>query len=415
MDYSLPVRERALANPKVLANKRREAIEENSRHVWLQIPQKGIPRGRRIITQTKASEELQIKASRLMRERKADKEAVERAKKDDEVRKVKRQARKLNFLCGQQNQNKETGGAAPIAGDQPGPVTVATSTGATVQLLDDLANGGADADLAALNFDDDVDSNLHAHAARNARLAVDAAKQRAQAFDTAAAQQLAATTPDAVAPNTATADTATPAGKEGNKMVTGIDIDLNSQNPTMAGDIQVKQPKMLMAELKEYQLKGLNWLANLHEQGINGILADEMGPRKTLQFISLRAYLAEVHNIWGPFLVIALASTLHNWQQAITRFVSALKALLYWGSVQDRAILRKFWNWKHLRYDGEAPFHVVITSYQLVVQDEKYFQTLKWQYMILDEAQAIKISSSTHWKTLLGFHCRNQLLFWVVV
>jgi hypothetical protein len=34
---------------------------------------------------------------------------------------------------------------------------------------------------------------------------------------------------------------------------------------------------MLMAQLKEYQLKGLNWLATLYEQGINGILADEMG------------------------------------------------------------------------------------------------------------------------------------------
>jgi len=32
-----------------------------------------------------------------------------------------------------------------------------------------------------------------------------------------------------------------------------------------------------MAQLKEYQLKGLNWLATLYEQGINGILADEMG------------------------------------------------------------------------------------------------------------------------------------------
>lgn len=148
------------------------------------------------------------------------------------------------------------------------------------------------------------------------------------------------------------------------------------------------------------------------------------------------AYLAEVHNIWGPFLVIAPASTLHNWQQEITRFVPALKALPYWGNVKDRAILRKFWNRKHLRYDRDAPFHVVITSYQLVslphlsscyictvpalnqidakrmqvVQDEKYFQTLKWQYMILDEAQAIKSSSSTRWKTLLGFHCRNRLL-----
>jgi DNA helicase INO80 len=44
----------------------------------------------------------------------------------------------------------------------------------------------------------------------------------------------------------------------------------------MNGDIQVQQPKLLTCTLKEYQLKGLNWLANLYEQGINGILADEM-------------------------------------------------------------------------------------------------------------------------------------------
>jgi len=41
----------------------------------------------------------------------------------------------------------------------------------------------------------------------------------------------------------------------------------------------------------------------------------------------------------------------------------------------------------------EASFHIVITSYQLVIQDVKYFQRIKWQYMILDEAQAIKSSS----------------------
>lgn len=52
---------------------------------------------------------------------------------------------------------------------------------------------------------------------------------------------------------------------------------MNFQNPTsMNGDVQVTQPKLLTCTLKEYQLKGLNWLANLYEQGINGILADEM-------------------------------------------------------------------------------------------------------------------------------------------
>lgn len=54
--------------------------------------------------------------------------------------------------------------------------------------------------------------------------------------------------------------------------------ELNFQNPTSLSDtIAVSQPKMLMAQLKEYQLKGLNWLATLYDQGINGILADEMG------------------------------------------------------------------------------------------------------------------------------------------
>ena len=44
----------------------------------------------------------------------------------------------------------------------------------------------------------------------------------------------------------------------------------------MAGEMSVSQPTLLNATLKDYQLKGLNWLANLYEQGINGILADEM-------------------------------------------------------------------------------------------------------------------------------------------
>ena len=54
--------------------------------------------------------------------------------------------------------------------------------------------------------------------------------------------------------------------------------ELNFQNPTsLSGLLTIAQPRMLMAQLKEYQVKGLNWLATLYDQGINGILADEMG------------------------------------------------------------------------------------------------------------------------------------------
>jgi len=129
-----------------------------------------------------------------------------------------------------------------------------------------------------------------------------------------------------------------------------------------------------------------------------------------VQSISLLAYLIEKHDIWGPFLVIAPASTLFNWQQELERFVPKVKALPYWGNPRERALLRKFWSKKEISYNEDAPFNVLITSYQMVVQDAQYFQRVNWQYMVLDEAQAIKSSASARWKTLLGFPCRNRLL-----
>lgn len=106
---------------------------------------------------------------------------------------------------------------------------------------------------------------------------------------------------------------------------------------------------------------------------------------------------------------ISFNSTLHNWQQEMQRFVPDFNVVPYWGSPNERKILRQFWEQKDL-HTKDASFHVVITSYQLVVTDYKYFNRIKWQYMILDEAQAIKSSSSVRWKLLLGFNCRNRLL-----
>ncbi|XP_068153269.1 chromatin-remodeling ATPase INO80 [Drosophila tropicalis] len=169
------------------------------------------------------------------------------------------------------------------------------------------------------------------------------------------------------------------------------------------------QPKMFKGSLKGYQIKGMTWLANIYDQGISGILADEMGLGKTVQSIAFLCHIAEKYGVWGPFLVISPASTLHNWQQEMARFVPDFRVVPYWGSPNERKILRQFWDQKHL-HTREASFHVVITSYQLVVSDYKYFNRIKWQYMVLDEAQAIKSASSQRWKLLLGFSCRNRLL-----
>ena len=171
----------------------------------------------------------------------------------------------------------------------------------------------------------------------------------------------------------------------------------------------IEVPKSFMGDLKEYQLKGLRWLDNLFEQGINGILADEMGLGKTIQAIAFLAHLSEDKNNWGPFLVIAPNATLYNWQQEFNRFCPSLKVLPYWGALKERKTLRKFFNSSQL-YVKSSAFHVCITSYQLIVCDEKVFHKVNWNYMILDEAQAIKNIASQRWNTLLSFNCRNRLL-----
>lgn len=172
----------------------------------------------------------------------------------------------------------------------------------------------------------------------------------------------------------------------------------------------IEQPRHLVGTLKPYQVKGLNWLYNLYEQGINGILADEMGLGKTVQTIAMLAHLAETRGIWGPFIVIAPTSTLPNWVAEITKFYPQFKVLPYWGVAKQRAVLRKLLQ-PHYLHRADSAVHVVVTSYNLVVHDEKFISRIHWEYMILDEAHAIKSAKSVRWTTLLSFgHTRNRLL-----
>ncbi|RYP08031.1 hypothetical protein DL764_002177 [Monosporascus ibericus] len=351
----------------------------------------------------KGTKDLQARAKRCMREmmsfwkrnereerdlrKAAERQEIENARKEEADREAARQKRKLNFLISQTelyshfigkkiktDEVERSTDNPEIAGDANAP------SAAKVDVEEPTGPIGAKVtNFDQLDFEAESEEALRAAAVANAQNAIAEAQQKARAFNKADADM-------------------------------DEDGEMNFQNPTGLGDVTVEQPKLLNCQLKEYQLKGLNWLANLYEQGINGILADEMGLGKTVQSISVMAYLAEVHDIWGPYMVVAPASTLHNWQQEIAKFVPEFKVLPYWGSAGDRKVLRKFWDRKHNTYKKDAPFHVLITSYQLVVSDVAYFQKMRWQYMILDEAQAIKSSQSSRWKCLLGFHCRNRLL-----
>ena len=157
-------------------------------------------------------------------------------------------------------------------------------------------------------------------------------------------------------------------------------------------------------------MKGLRWLDNLFDQGINGILADEMGLGKTIQAISLLSHISSVKNNWGPFLVVAPSSTLFNWTNELSKFNPDLKILPYWDDLKKRKILRKYFNSQKQLGFRESKVHVIITSYTIACQDEKSLNRLRWEYIILDEAQAIKNVNSQRWKTLLSFRSRNKLL-----
>jgi E1A-binding protein p400 len=172
-----------------------------------------------------------------------------------------------------------------------------------------------------------------------------------------------------------------------------------------ARNTMVSRPYLLSSwvKLREYQQVGLNWLVSVQTRRLNGILADEMGLGKTLQTISLLSYLAAYKGIWGPHLIVVPTSCIVNWEVEIKRFCPAFKVLCYYGSAKRRKELRQGWtktNWHH----------IIITSYQLVVQDSFAFKRKKWYYMVLDEAHNIKNFQSQRWQTLINFNTQRRLL-----
>ena len=77
-------------------------------------------------------------------------------------------------------------------------------------------------------------------------------------------------------------------------------------------------PLLTGGKLKSYQLKGVKWLISLWQNGLNGILADQMGLGKTIQTIAFLAHL-KGNGMDGPYLIIAPLSTLSNWINEIAR------------------------------------------------------------------------------------------------
>ncbi len=144
---------------------------------------------------------------------------------------------------------------------------------------------------------------------------------------------------------------------------------------------QAELPKTLQADLRDYQKQGFRWLKMLGNYQFGGILADEMGLGKTLQTIAYLLSEKEEKKALSA-LIVAPASLIYNWQAEVKKFAPSLTIQVINGNKKEREELLSL----------EADIRV--TSYASLRQDLAEYQEKEINYLILDEAQMVKNSST---------------------
>ena len=197
----------------------------------------------------------------------------------------------------------------------------------------------------------------------------------------------------------------------------------------------------LQGNLREYQKRGVAWLEYLERLGLNGCLADDMGLGKSVQVIARLVQERELFSSeeeigrWGdeedegdgenkgnkgnkgekrnkgdgqtrlsnvpPTLLIAPTSVVGNWQKEIAKFAPHLQSMIHHGS--DR--LQNLADFKTACQQND----VIITSFTLARKDEKLLHSVKWQRIVLDEAQNIKNPKAAQTKAILKLSAKHRL------
>jgi len=139
-------------------------------------------------------------------------------------------------------------------------------------------------------------------------------------------------------------------------------------------------PAEIKAELRPYQIAGFQWLTFCWQYGLGGILADDMGLGKTLQTLALVQHARNVLPNDPPFLVVAPASVVSNWQAEAAKFAPKLKVV----------VLTKTLGNPYLFEQAIAGADIVVTSYAIFRLGEARFREAQWSGLILDEAQFVK-------------------------
>lgn len=186
-------------------------------------------------------------------------------------------------------------------------------------------------------------------------------------------------------------------------------------------------PSNLNANLRNYQEEGFRWMYGLYSNGFGGCLADDMGLGKTLQTLTLLLKLKrlkqdikvndpeisadqlnlfaeskeEQEEVQPASLVVVPTSLVHNWENEILKFTPALKVFKYVGNKRKKVVdITKI----------SGFYDVILTTYGTVRNDSEFLSKTEFYYLILDESQSIKNSTSKTYKAVMGLRSRHRLV-----
>lgn len=161
------------------------------------------------------------------------------------------------------------------------------------------------------------------------------------------------------------------------------------------GQEPVPQPAALAATLRDYQRRGLNWLARMTSSGLGCCLADDMGLGKTITLIALHLHQQTDSASAGPTLVVCPTSLMGNWQREIERFAPGTAVRRFHGPRRD--------------LDGLTDGEFVLTTYGTMRLDAPRLADVAWGMVVADEAQHVKNPYSATARELRSIGARARV------
>jgi SNF2-related domain/Helicase conserved C-terminal domain len=159
-----------------------------------------------------------------------------------------------------------------------------------------------------------------------------------------------------------------------------------------------EQPAGFQGTLRGYQREGLGWMHFLRQFSFGGCLADDMGVGKTAQVLALletRRELRAKGEPLPPSLAVVPKSLIFNWKQEVERFTPQIRVLDYTGMTRVKGDL--------------SGADLVLTTYGTLRRDAVHFKDQIFDYVILDEAQAVKNANTASAKAVRLLRGRHRL------